>query len=60
MRFLNFIYLVCLGLVATAAVIPSPDDASSNATQIEARDAATGYRSVAYFVNWVCITFMYH
>lgn len=52
MRFLNLIYLVCLGLVATAAVIPSPDDASSNTTQIEARDAATGYRSVAYFVNW--------
>jgi hypothetical protein len=53
MRFIHFICL-CLGLAANAAVIKSP---INNTTEIEALDAATsstGYRSVAYFVNWVC------
>ncbi|KAJ5744160.1 Endochitinase B1 [Penicillium manginii] len=51
MRFIHFICL-CLGLAANAAVIKSP---INNTTEIEALDAATsstGYRSVAYFVNW--------
>lgn len=51
MRFIHFFYLY-FGLAASAAIIQSP---SNNTTEIEARDAATGYRSVAYFVNWVCI-----
>lgn len=52
MRFISLIYYSCLGLgwLANAAVTHSP---STNATEAGARDAATGYRSVAYFVNWV-------
>lgn len=49
MRLIQLIYL-SLGLIANAAVIHSR---GSNTTKVETRDAATGYRSVAYFVNWV-------
>lgn len=42
--------LLCLAWLANAAVIPSPSNAT---TELEARNSANGYRSVAYFVNWV-------
>jgi hypothetical protein len=50
MRLIHLFFL-CFGLAAHAAVIQRPNN---NTAEIEARDAATGYRSVAYFVNWVC------
>jgi chitinase len=43
-------FLLGLGWFAGAAVIPSHD---THTAELGARDAA-GYRSVAYFVNWVC------
>lgn len=42
-------FLLGLGWLANAAVIPSLE---SNMPELEAR-ATSGYRSVAYFVNWV-------
>lgn len=42
-------FLLSLGWLVGAAVIPSHD---THTTELDARDAA-GYRSVAYFVNWV-------
>lgn len=57
MRFLKLVFLAC-GLIANAAVIHHPNnstaiDNGNSTTHLQARDAATGYRSVAYFVNWV-------
>lgn len=53
MRLLKLVFLAC-GLIANAAVIHHPNNSTGNSTtHLQARDAATGYRSVAYFVNWV-------
>lgn len=48
---MRFILPFLLGLrwLVGAAVIPSHD---THTAELDARDAA-GYRSVAYFVNWV-------
>jgi chitinase len=45
-------FLLGLGWLVGAAVIPSHD---THTAELDARDAA-GYRSVAYFVNWVSTT----
>lgn len=45
-----FPLLLCLAWLANATVIPSLGNAT---TELEARNSANGYRSVAYFVNWV-------
>lgn len=50
MRFIRLIYYLCFGLAANAAFTRGP---STSATETGAGDAATGYRSVAYFANWV-------
>jgi chitinase len=46
-------FLLGLAWLANAAYIPSLT--KINATDIAARDV-TGYHSVAYFVNWVCVS----
>lgn len=49
---MKFVLSFTLGLawLANAAVIPSSGD------RLEARDdGVTGYRSVAYYVNWVSV-----
>lgn len=43
-------FLLSLAWLANAAVIPSPGNATAG---LAPRNAANGYRSVAYFVNWV-------
>jgi hypothetical protein len=43
-------FLLSLGWLVGAAVIPSHE---THTAELDARDT-TGYRSVAYFVNWVC------
>lgn len=42
--------LLCLAWLANAAVIPS---LGNDTAELEARNSVNGYRSVAYFVNWV-------
>lgn len=56
-------FLLGLSWLANAAYIPA---LSTNSTEIVSRDVG-GYRSVAYYVNWVssdhiymCITHVYH
>lgn len=55
-------FLLGLSWLANAAYIPA---LSTNTSEIESRDVG-GYRSVAYYVNWVssdhaymCITYVY-
>lgn len=43
-------FLLSLAWLTSAAVIHS---LGSSTTELGARDGGTGYRSVAYFVNWV-------
>ena len=50
MRFI--LPLLSLGYFASAAVIPVP---STNANELDTRASSGGYRSVAYFVNWVSL-----
>lgn len=43
---------MCLAWLANGAVIPSLNNATA---ELEARNSVNGYRSVAYFVNWVSL-----
>lgn len=49
MLVLPYLFL-CLAWLANGAVIPSLTNATA---ELEARNNVNGYRSVAYFVNWV-------
>ncbi|KAJ5579386.1 Endochitinase B1 [Penicillium hetheringtonii] len=52
MRFLKLVFLAC-GLIANAAVIHHPNNSTGNSTtHLQARDAATGYRSAIYGRNY--------
>lgn len=55
MRFLSLAILLASNWLANAVVLPSTVERSVNS--LETRDDPTGYRSVAYFVNWVCSYF---
>ena len=46
-----FYLLLSLTCLVRAGVIPQ----AVNASNIDTRDGASGYRSVAYFVNWVSL-----
>lgn len=48
MRF-ELVFFLCLNWLANAAVVPYAANAT---TDLDTRDGS-GYRSVAYFVNWV-------
>lgn len=49
---MHFVLPFLLGLARLANAVYSPSLAKINATDIATRDV-NGYRSVAYFVNWV-------
>lgn len=48
-----FSILLCLCIVQLSSAAYNPALADLNVTNIETRDTAV-FRSVAYFVNWVC------
>lgn len=51
-------YLLCLAWLANGAVIPYQSNTTT--AELEARNSVNGYRSVAYFVNWVRASQLLH
>jgi chitinase len=56
---MHFVLPFILGLARLAHTAYIPSLTMINSTDIATRDI-NGYRSVAYFVNWVCLIYVCH